>query len=106
MEILRYAKYYNDTKHTLYKAYGIRFQVITIGAGRKFNVVPLLLNIGSGLGLLALATVICDIIVLYCVPKRAFYYHKKYQDVADQDGTESGQPSAIVQDEDEFPNSD
>lgn len=77
----RFAKYYSDKRRTLYKAYGIKFQIFTIGQGGKFNVVPLFLNIGSGLGLLAVTTVLCDIVVLYCVKGRNYYKHQKYQDV-------------------------
>ena len=55
----RYANYYykNTTQYRdLIKAYGILFVVKVTGRGRKFNVVPLLLNIGSGLGLLAMVS--------------------------------------------------
>lgn len=53
MPFYRYAHYYADSLRTLYKAYGIKFIVMAQGRGGKFSVVPLLLNIGSGLGLLA-----------------------------------------------------
>lgn len=36
----------------LYKLYGSRFVVLVTGTAGKFNVIPLLLNIGSGVGLL------------------------------------------------------
>ncbi|XP_023601850.1 P2X purinoceptor 4 isoform X2 [Myotis lucifugus] len=57
----RFAKYYNDltgTEHrTLIKAYGIRFDIIVFGK----------------------ATVLCDVIVLYCMKKRYYYREKKYK---------------------------
>ena len=40
----------------LIKAYGIRFVIHVTGEAGKFSVVPLLLNIGSGLGLLAIVS--------------------------------------------------
>ncbi|NWU55949.1 P2RX7 protein, partial [Dromas ardeola] len=47
----RYAKYYKlpqgEEQRTLYKVYGIRFDVIVFGTGRKFNIIELIKNIGS-----------------------------------------------------------
>lgn len=54
----RYANYYGDDKRTLFKAYGIRFVVSTTGTGGKFNFVPLLINVGSGLGLMAVVSIL------------------------------------------------
>ncbi|XP_015906759.2 P2X purinoceptor 4 [Parasteatoda tepidariorum] len=79
----RYAHYYSDSQRTLYKAYGMKFIVMAQGRGGKFNPVPLLLNVGSGLGLLAVATILCDIVVLYLLKKRDYYKAMKYQSVAD-----------------------
>lgn len=80
----RYAHYYkieNVTKRTLVKAYGIQFIIVVQGRAGKFNVVPLMLNIGSGLALLSLASIMCDIIMLYVLKSRNFYKEKKYQNV-------------------------
>ena len=38
------------------KAYGIRFVIKVTGEAGKFSPVPLLLNLGSGLGLLAIVS--------------------------------------------------
>jgi len=38
----------------LFKAYGLRFIIKVSGEAGKFAIVPLLLNIGSGIGLLAI----------------------------------------------------
>jgi len=40
----------------LFKAYGIRFIIKVSGEAGKFAIVPLLLNIGSGVGLLAIVS--------------------------------------------------
>jgi len=40
----------------LFKAYGIRFLIKVSGKAGKFAIVPLLLNIGSGIGLLAIVS--------------------------------------------------
>ena len=41
----------------LYKVYGIRFLIRVTGTGGKFSIVPLLLTIGSGIGLLAVVSI-------------------------------------------------
>ncbi|PNJ82306.1 P2RX4 isoform 7, partial [Pongo abelii] len=83
----RFAKYYKDLagneQRTLIKAYGIRFDIIVFGKAGKFDIIPTMINIGSGLALLGMATVLCDIIVLYCMKKRLYYREKKYKYVED-----------------------
>ncbi|XP_059719562.1 P2X purinoceptor 4 isoform X1 [Haemorhous mexicanus] len=83
----RFAKYYKNSdgteSRTLVKAYGIRFDIIVFGKAGKFDVIPTMINIGSGLALFGVATVLCDIVVLYCMKKRYFYREKKYKYVED-----------------------
>ncbi|KAL3856150.1 hypothetical protein ACJMK2_010938 [Sinanodonta woodiana] len=85
----RYAHYYkeaNGTEYrTLYKAYGIRFIITVQGSAGKFSFVPLMLNLGSGLALLSIATILCDIIVLYVLKARSIYREKKYVEVIGDD---------------------
>jgi len=47
------------------------------GIAGKFNVVPTLLTVGSGLGLLSVATIVADIALLYVATKRKFYHDLK-----------------------------
>ena len=57
----RYANYYYESgvqSRDLIKAYGILFVLKVTGQAGKFSVVPLLLNIGSGLGLLAIVSTV------------------------------------------------
>jgi P2X purinoceptor 4 len=84
----RYASMYEKDgilTRDLFKAFGIRFIIKVTGTAGKFSIVPLLLNIGSGIGLLAVATVICDIIILYVLKKRKVYKEKKYLNVHAED---------------------
>lgn len=77
----RHANYFvqDDVLYrTLFKAYGIRFMIMVYGEGGKFSAIPLFLNLGSGLALLGIATVLCDIVVLYLLQKKYFYREKKY----------------------------
>ncbi|ESP00966.1 hypothetical protein LOTGIDRAFT_207736 [Lottia gigantea] len=88
----RYAENYIEngvSKRTLIKAYGIRFIVTVEGRAGKFNVVPLILNVGSGIALLSVATIICDIVVLYFLKARYFFREKKYLDVKGTDAYET-----------------
>lgn len=81
----RFSKYYreNGTElRDLTKAYGILFQIEIFGEAGKFDIVPLMLNIASGVALLSLATVMCDVVVLYFLKKRRYYKECKYQNVS------------------------
>lgn len=57
----------------------------------KFDVIPTMINVGSGLALLGVATVLCDVIVLYCMKKRYYYRDKKYKYVEDYEQGLSGE---------------
>ncbi|XP_003746828.2 P2X purinoceptor 4 [Galendromus occidentalis] len=73
----RHSHYHNATQRTLFKAYGITFRVAVSARGGKLNLLPLAINIGSGLGLLAVAKVVCDFVVLYCHSNRELYKQHK-----------------------------
>ncbi|KAJ8286449.1 hypothetical protein GJAV_G00039370 [Gymnothorax javanicus] len=83
----RFAKYYktgsNVEVRTLIKGYGIRFVVMVFGKAGKFSIVPMLLNIGAGLALFGLVTVVCDCIVLTFMKKRNQYKAEKFSYVDD-----------------------
>ncbi|XP_020564706.2 P2X purinoceptor 1 isoform X4 [Oryzias latipes] len=86
----RYAKYYMGDKmekRTLMKVFGIRFDIIVQSLGRKFDIIPTLTAIGSGVGIFGVATVVCDLVLLYVLPRRDFYKNMKfkYTDTAAQD---------------------
>ena len=52
----RYTDCFKDGSRTLYKAVGIRFIFLVDGKAGKFDFVPLVINIGSGLGLLVIVS--------------------------------------------------
>jgi len=96
----RYADYYvqEDTRYrVLTKAYGIKFELLVHGKAGKFNVIPLLTNLGAGMALLGIATVWCDFIVMYLLKKRNVYREHKYQRVDD----DSQDPKRNVQGDDD-----
>jgi len=80
-ELLSGRRFYRDLIKK--KLYGSRFVVLISGTGAKFDIIPMMVNLGSGLALLSVATVVSDIIALYILPKRKFYQGVKYQEVDD-----------------------
>ncbi|XP_036380089.1 P2X purinoceptor 1 isoform X3 [Megalops cyprinoides] len=78
----RHAKYYvenNTEKRTLMKVFGIRIDILVRGLARKFDIIPTLTTIGSGVGIFGVATVVCDLVLLYVLPKRDFYKNMKFK---------------------------
>uniref|UniRef100_A0A674ACC7 P2X purinoceptor n=1 Tax=Salmo trutta TaxID=8032 RepID=A0A674ACC7_SALTR len=78
----RYAKHYMEDKQekrTLLKVFGIRFDIIVRSVATKFDIIPTLTAIGSGVGIFGVATVVCDLILLYLLPKREFYNNMKFK---------------------------
>ncbi|XP_077168034.1 P2X purinoceptor 5 isoform X1 [Paroedura picta] len=82
----RFAKYYKDKDdvdfRTLIKAYGIRFDVMVNGKAGKFNIIPTIINVGSGLALMGAGAFFCDLVLLYLIKKSNFYRGKKYEEVS------------------------
>ncbi|XP_078251103.1 P2X purinoceptor 1 [Rhinoraja longicauda] len=80
----RYAKYYveNGTEmRDLYKVFGIRFDVMVHGKAGKFNIIPTMTTIGSGIGVFGVATIVCDLVLLHLLPKRNYYKEKKFKNL-------------------------
>lgn len=81
----RYASHWkvnNASYRTLTKAYGLRLIVTVNGDAGRFDLFVLTLNIGSMIGVLGLATVICDILALH-VSKKSYYYRtQKFQSIS------------------------
>ncbi|XP_059207762.1 P2X purinoceptor 1 [Centropristis striata] len=78
----RFAKHYledGDQKRTLLKVFGIRLDIIVQSLARKFDIIPTLTAIGSGVGIFGVATVVCDLVLLYLLPKRDFYRDMKFK---------------------------
>uniref|UniRef100_A0A3Q4MVA8 P2X purinoceptor n=1 Tax=Neolamprologus brichardi TaxID=32507 RepID=A0A3Q4MVA8_NEOBR len=79
----RYARYYKDqngeTYRTLYKVYGIRFDIMINGQAGKFNIVPTIIAIGSGVALLGAGAFACDMILLYMMNTSSYYRERKFE---------------------------
>ncbi|KAL3227770.1 hypothetical protein MRX96_003734 [Rhipicephalus microplus] len=81
----RYAKYYSDTTRSLVKAYGINFVVLVRGEAGRTSIIPIAVTLGSGLGLLVVATVLCDFVVIHFDKRKKLYRAKKYKLVSKRD---------------------
>ncbi|XP_061104860.1 P2X purinoceptor 1 isoform X2 [Conger conger] len=78
----RYAKYYmedSEEKRTLTKVFGIRIDILVRGLARKFDIIPTLTAIGSGVGIFGVATVVCDLVLLHLLHQKDFYKNMKFK---------------------------
>lgn len=80
----RFAKYYRDEAgvefRTLMKAYGIRFDIMVNGRAGKFNIIPTIINVASGVALMGVGSFFCDLVLIYFIKKSHFYRKKKYEE--------------------------
>ncbi|CAF1096753.1 unnamed protein product [Adineta ricciae] len=72
-------KYYEGgrDRRTLSKVYGLRFVVTISGKGGQFNIVNLFVAIGSGIGFMVIAGIVCDAIFMYVHRSRRKYREGK-----------------------------
>lgn len=49
------------------------------GKAGKFDIIPTMTTIGSGIGIFGVATVLCDLLLLHILPKRHYYKQKKFK---------------------------
>ncbi|CAH8838279.1 unnamed protein product [Trichobilharzia szidati] len=83
----RFSNHYIDNgmrKRNMVKAYGIQFFITVYGNGGKFDVLTFSMNLGSGLALLGIATMLCDLIVLNITNKRGVYRKAKIDFIAEK----------------------
>ncbi|XP_014816486.1 PREDICTED: P2X purinoceptor 7 [Calidris pugnax] len=88
----RYARYYKtphgEEQRTLFEVYGIRFDVLVFGTGRKFDIIKLIKNIGSVISYVGLVAVATEIVIFVMSHPRwgksefyKTYIRKKYETV-------------------------
>ena len=51
------------------------------GTAGKFNIIPLMLTIGAGLGLMSISVLVADCVMLHCTKDRKFFQKMKELDV-------------------------
>ncbi|XP_056139412.1 P2X purinoceptor 5-like [Lampris incognitus] len=79
----RHARYYKnaagESYRTLFKVYGVRFNIMVHGKVGKFSIIPTVINIGSGLALMGAGAFFCDMVLLYLMKKSTFYRERKFE---------------------------
>lgn len=79
---IRYTFKYREggaVKRSLIKLYGILFLLEIEAKGRAFDIQTLLMNVGSSLGLMGIAEIICEMILLYIHKRRRQFQQDKVE---------------------------
>ncbi|KYR00427.1 putative purinergic receptor [Tieghemostelium lacteum] len=78
--------YTYDTSHrVIFNRHGIQIFIVQTGTLGRFDFQTMLITFVGGIGLVTVASVIVDIILLRILPKRQDYQKLKYQDSVDHD---------------------
>ena len=60
----RHAFYHEEDRRTLVKAYGMKFLITVTGTASKFDITKTVVIVVTGLGLMGLANIMCDLVLL------------------------------------------
>ncbi len=71
----------NTDYRVLYKAYGLRFIINVSGTAGKFSLIPLMLTIGAGIGLMSISVLVADCVMLHCTKDRKYFAKMKELDL-------------------------
>ena len=78
----RHAMYHEENKRTLFKRYGLRFILNVRGTAGKFDLTKSVIIVVTGIGLMGLARVVCDLLLLNCSSDfRKQVMEKKYEPI-------------------------
>ena len=76
----RHGKYHEENRRTLIKAYGLKFLLNVSGNAGKFDLTKTVIILVTGLGLMGLANILCDFVLLNCSHEfRKQVMEKKYE---------------------------
>ncbi|XP_004716413.1 P2X purinoceptor 6 [Echinops telfairi] len=65
---------------SLFKVYGIRFDILVTGQAGKFGLIPTFITLGTGAAWLGMVTFFCDLLLLYVDGHAHFYRRSKYEE--------------------------
>lgn len=86
----RHTRYYKtnagETYRSLFKVYGVRFNIMVHGKAGKFSIIPTAINVGSGLALMGAGAFFCDMVLLYLIKQSTSYRERKYEESRPSDG--------------------
>ncbi len=71
----------NTDYRVLYKAYGLRFIINVSGTAGRFALIPLMLTIGAGIGLMSISVLVADCVMLHCTKDRKYFARMKELDL-------------------------
>ncbi|XP_042271152.1 P2X purinoceptor 5-like isoform X1 [Thunnus thynnus] len=79
----RHTRYFKNAAgvsyRSLFKVYGIRFNIMVHGKAGKFSIIPTAINVGSGLALMGAGAFVCDMVLLYIMKKGTAYRERKFE---------------------------
>ena len=62
----------------MFKAYGIKFIISVDGLAQKFSLKNTVLNVGNGLALLGITTVLCEFVLMYFIKVLMYFIKVKH----------------------------
>ncbi|XP_019123754.1 P2X purinoceptor 5 isoform X1 [Larimichthys crocea] len=68
-----------ESYRSLYKVYGVRFNIMVHGKAGMFSIIPTAINIASGLALMGAGAFFCDLVLLYLIKKGNSYRERKFE---------------------------
>jgi P2X purinoceptor 4 len=83
-------------RRVLYKAYGLRFIITVTGTAGRFSIVPFMLTIGAGVGLMSMSVLIADCVMLYCTKEKKLFKQMKSLAIDSVSNTNEDLPVDIV----------
>ena len=76
----RYGNYHEENRRTLIKAYGLKFLLNVSGNAGRFDVTQTIIILVTSVGLMGLANILCDFVLLNCSHEfRKQVIEKKYE---------------------------
>lgn len=82
----QYIPFYESyrSSRTLLNAHGVKLAILMSGEFHQFNIVAFMITLTTALGLLAVATTIVDMCMLYVLPNKKRYQNAKYEQHRDE----------------------
>ncbi|CAJ1065822.1 P2X purinoceptor 5-like [Xyrichtys novacula] len=89
----RHTRYFKnaagESYRSLYKVYGIRFNIMVHGKAGRFSIVPTAINVAAGLALMGAGAFFCDMVLLYLMKKGDSYRERKFEGFREESNRKS-----------------
>uniref|UniRef100_UPI0037E9C72B P2X purinoceptor 5-like n=1 Tax=Semicossyphus pulcher TaxID=241346 RepID=UPI0037E9C72B len=87
----RHSRYFKnaagESYRSLFKVYGVRFNILVHGKAGRFSIVPTAINVAAGLALMGAGAFFCDMVLLYLMKKGDSYRERKFEGSRDKTST-------------------